>query len=187
MRKLALFLLPALVLALLTVVGTVFAQAEKAAGQEVKQEAPKVYEVGDTAPDFSLPNAITGSTMALNKDILGKDAKLIALTFMNTTCSACQAEVSLLSDMAKKYGDKFKVCLIAVDMRGEKLVKAYNENYHYKVDYLLDPEFTLPPTFGFKYTPGLVLMDNKGKILYKKGGYVIADADVLIKEVKNRL
>jgi thiol-disulfide isomerase/thioredoxin len=106
---------------------------------------------------------------------------------MNTTCSACQAEVVLLSKLAAMHEGKLDVYLIAVDMRGKNLVKSYHENYKYNVEYLLDPRFSLPPHYGFGYTPALVLLDKTGKILYKKGGYYPADADALIKSIEDLL
>jgi thiol-disulfide isomerase/thioredoxin len=151
------------------------------------EEFIRVYEVGEQAPDFKLNDGITGAPVEFSKDILGKGDALIALTFMNTTCSACQAEVSLLSRLAGMHEGKLKVYLIAVDMRGQKLVKSYNENYKYNVSYLLDPRFSLPPSYGFGYTPALVLLDKDGKILYKKGGYYPKDADALIKTIEDLL
>jgi thiol-disulfide isomerase/thioredoxin len=177
MKKLALFVLVLCLLAPVT--GEALAQPP--------EEFIKIYEVGEKAPEFSLENGITGELVKLSGDILEKDADLIALTFMNTTCSACQAEVALLSKLAAKHEGKLKVYLIAVDMRGQKLVKSYHENYKYNVEYLLDPRFTLPPRYGFGYTPALVLLDKTGKILYKKGGYFPTDTDVVVKAVEDLL
>jgi thiol-disulfide isomerase/thioredoxin len=113
--------------------------------------------------------------------------KTVALAFMNTTCSACQAEVSLLAKLAAKNVDTLAVYLVAVDVRGDRLVKTYSENYKYKVQYLLDPSFSIPPLYGFNYTPALVLLNKAGEIVYKKGGYTPADADALIEAVQGNL
>jgi thioredoxin-related protein len=77
--------------------------------------------------------------------------------------------------------------MIAVDIRGEKLVKSYSEHYKYNVDYLLDPRFTIPPVYGFNYTPALVLLDKSGKVVYKKGGYSPTEADALIQTIQELL
>ncbi len=180
MKKLVITALPALALILALAFSANLAVAQEA-------EQPKIYEVGDDAPEFALPDGLNGETVELSDDILGGKAKLIALTFANTTCSACRAELSLMSSLAEKHDGKLAVYMVAVDMRGEKLVKTYDANFHYKVQYLLDPEFTLPPMFGFTYTPALVLLSPKGEILYKKGGYTPKDGPDLTKEVENRL
>jgi thiol-disulfide isomerase/thioredoxin len=181
MKKMVLLVLPVLVLAMAVFVAPAFAQAPGT------PNAVKVYDVGDMAPDFKLYEGLTSELVVLNDILEGEQAKVIALTFMNTTCSACQAEVALLSKLADKHDGALKVYLIAVDVRGQKLVKSYNEYYKYNVSYLLDPRFTVPPAYGFSYTPALVLIDNEGKILYKKGGYTPADADALIKTLADML
>lgn len=185
MRKLIFSLLPALALGLSLVLPAGLAPAEEMEGSAAKEEIIKIYEVGEKAPSFALPDGLTGDTVKL-KDILNSGADLIALAFANTTCSACRAELTLLSSLAKTH-QNLKVYMIAVDMRGEKLVKAYDANFHYKVQYLLDPAFTMPPVFGFTYTPALVLLDNDGNILFKKGGYDRNDIAALTKEVEKRL
>ncbi len=181
MKKMVFSVLPVLVLAVAVFAAPAFAQAPGTANPV------KIYDVGDTAPNFKLYEGLTGEFVEL-KDILdGQEAKVIALTFMNTTCSACQAEVALLSKLADKHEGALKVFLIAVDVRGQKLVKSYNEYYKYNVSYLLDPRFTVPPTYGFSYTPALVLIDNEGKVLYKKGGYTPSEADAMIQTVADLL
>ncbi len=174
MRKLALCILPVLALALCLTVSP--ARAE--------DEPFEPFDVGDKAPNFSLRDGLTGETVEL-KDLLGNET--VALTFMNTTCSACQAEVSLLSKLADKHPGKLKVYLIAVDVRGAKLVKSYAENYKYNVTYLLDARFSVPPAYGFNYTPAMVLLNKKGEIVYKQGGYTPTKADALIEAIESHL
>ena len=178
MRKLALCILPVLALALCLTALPAFAQSE------AKDEAFEPLGVGDKAADFKLRDGLSGEFVEL-KDIVGD--KVVALTFMNTTCSACQAEVALLSKLAGKNADKIQVYLIAVDVRGEKLVKSYAENYKYNVEYLLDPRFSVPPAYGFNYTPALVVLDKAGSIVYKKGGYSSGDAQAMIAAIEGLL
>ena len=178
MRKLAFCLLPMLALALCLTASPAFAQSA------AKDEPFEPYDVGDKAPNFKLRDGLSGEIVEL-KDLLGNE--VIALTFMNTTCSACQAEVSLLSKLADKHAGKLKVYLIAVDMRGEKLVKSYAENYKYNVEYLLDARFSVPPAYGFNYTPAMVLLNKSGEIIYKQGGYTPTKADALIEAVESHL
>jgi thiol-disulfide isomerase/thioredoxin len=180
MRKLSLCLLPVLALALIISAAPAFAQSA------AKADDSKICDLGNMAPDFTLPDGLTGEEKQLTADIVGQ-ADLVALAFMNTTCSACQAEVSLLSKLADQHEGKLKVYMIAVDVRGEKLVKSYSEHYKYNVEYLLDPRFTIPPVYGFNYTPALVVLDKSGKVVYKKGGYSPKDADSLIQAIQDLL
>ncbi len=198
MKKMLLSLALALIISLTLSSG--FALAEDMEGSAAKEPAAaeepaapvepapiKVHEVGDTVPDFALPDGLSGKTVGVHANILEQDDRLIAMVFMTTSCSACQAEVALMSRLAAKHEKDLKVYVLAVDMRGERQVKDYHQTYKYNVSYLLDPGFTVPPLFGFNYTPALVLFDKKGEILYKKGGYNPDDADDLIEQVRSRL
>jgi len=154
-------------------------------GTTVFAEEMKVAKEGDNAPEFSLTNPISGKTVSFMKDIKGKTSALI---FMNTGCSACLAEVQEVNDLKKDVGDKLTVWAIAVDKRGEAVVKAYAEQYQFDVNYLIDPTFTLPPQFGFSYTPALVIVNKDGKIVLTRGGYNPAAAKgELTKAIKAKL
>jgi len=146
--------------------------------------APKKLKAGDVITDFTLPDGLTKTPVAFSKDIKGK-SKIIAISFMTTSCSGCKAEQGLLSDLANKYGDDFKVYSVSVDLNGEKNIAIYDKAFGFNVKYLLDPDFKIPQMFGFTYTPSLVIADKEGKIIFMKGGYTASeDADELIKVVK---
>lgn len=147
---------------------------------------PKVLGPGDKMENFTLTDGLAGSKVSLEKDFLGK-SKLLAVSFMNTSCTACNAEIRLLSQLADKHPD-LKVVAVAVDARGEAVVKSYNEHKKWNVTYVLDPEYTQPPKYGFNYTPALVLADKSGKILMVKGGFnPITEADELAASIESKL
>lgn len=149
-------------------------------------EAPKILGVGDRVAEFKLADGLTGKEVSFEKDYMGK-TKLVAISFMNTSCSACNAEIRLLSVLAGKNPD-LKVIGMAVDSRGEAMVKSYNENNKFNVSYVLDPEFTQPRKYGFNFTPGLILADSAGKIVLVKGGYnPVTDGDAIRKEIESRV
>lgn len=147
----------------------------------------KQLKVGDTITDFKLPDAISKASVSFDKDIKGK-SKVIAISFMTTSCTACKAEMGLLSDLVNKFGDDFKAYAVSVDINGEKTVPAYDKTFGFSVKYLLDPDFATPQKFGFSYTPSLVIASKDGKILYLKGGYSpSSDPDEIINAVKSAL
>ena len=136
-----------------------------------QEEEPPVLKVGDQMADFNLKEAIMGRDVSFSKDFKGK-AKMTAVVFMNTGCSACLAELQEVNEAVATLGkDTLQAVAIAVDKRGEAVVKAYNETHKFDVTYLLDTEFTLPPMYGFSYTPAMIIVDKKGSIVYAKGGY----------------
>lgn len=147
----------------------------------------KRYKLNDVIEEFKLPDALTGKEVSFQADIKGK-ATLTALTFMTTACSACQSEIALLSTLADKYGDDLKVISVIVNLNGASAVASYDERYGYNVRYLLDPDFTVPNSFGFTYTPSLVIINKAGKVIYMKGGYSQATSgDEILDFIKKNL
>ncbi len=156
-----------------------------AAATALEGGKPPALKVGDAVPDFTFRNGLTGEEMNFTRDIIGR-SEAIVVVFFNTGCSACMAEMDEASKAARELGDaKVRVYGVAVDKRGEQSVKAYNEIYQYQVTYLLDPTFSMPPKFGFTYTPACALLDKEGKIVFLKGGYdPVGDVGVLPAEIR---
>jgi peroxiredoxin len=131
--------------------------------------AGKPLEVGQKVPDFSLPG-LEGGALSFEKDIRGK-APLTVFLFMTTACSACYEELKEISDFVGKNPGKVDAWAVAVDLRGAQTVAPYRKANFFRVKYLVDPKFSLPRAFGFNYTPSLAVVDAKGVLLHKKGGY----------------
>jgi len=131
--------------------------------------AERAIEVGQAIPEFSLPG-LEGETVFFQKDIRGK-APLTVIFFMTTACSACYEEIREIDGFAAKNPGKVDIWVVAVDLRGAQTVGPYQQSNKFRVKYLIDPKFSLPRVFGFNYTPSLALVDPKGVLLHKKGGY----------------
>ena len=159
------------------------APAAKGAPAAAKPAVPEppVAKVGDQVPEFKLKNAITGESTAWGKDVKGK-AKYTIVVFMNTGCSSCLAELMAVKDATRENKDVVTYA-IAVDKRGEEVVKAYYESYKIEANYLVDAEFDVPPQFGFDYTPAMIIVDKTGKIIFAKGGYRPKDRDKFVAEL----
>lgn len=126
-------------------------------------------EVGQKVPEFSLPG-LDGSPVSFERQIRGK-APLTLFFFMTTACSACFEELKELDEFVRKNPEKVDVWTVAVDLRGAKTVGPYQGANRFRVNYLIDPKFSLPRKFGFNYTPSLAIVDRQGVVLHKKGGY----------------
>lgn len=131
--------------------------------------AEKPVEVGQSVPEFSLIG-LDGSPVSFQKSIRGR-APLTILFFMTTACSACFEEIEEINEFVGKNPGKVDVWCIAVDLRGIQTVAPYAKANRFRVNYLVDPKFSLPRTFGFNYTPSLAILDARGIVLHKKGGY----------------
>lgn len=126
-------------------------------------------EVGQKVPEFSLPG-LDGAPISFEKRIRGR-APLTLLFFMTTACSACYEELKELDEFVKRNPGKVDVWSVAVDLRGANTVGPYQKTNNFRVNYLIDPKFSLPRQFGFNYTPSLAIVDSRGVVLHKKGGY----------------
>jgi peroxiredoxin len=138
-----------------------------AAAPAVSAERP--IEVGQPVPEFSLPG-LDGAPVSFRRDIRGK-APLTVIFFMTTACSACYDELREIHEFTGKHPGKVEAWSVAVDLRGAQTVGPYQQSNRFRVKYLLDPKFSLPRVFGFHYTPSLAVVDAKGVLLHKKGGY----------------
>lgn len=133
------------------------------------RSAEKAIEVGQPVPEFTL-NGLDGKPVSFDRQIRGK-APLTLLFFMTTACSACYEELLEIDEFVGRNHGKVDVWCIAVDLRGAQTVRPFQQANRFRVNYLVDPKFSLPRTFGFNYTPSLAIVDGKGVLLHKKGGY----------------
>jgi len=131
--------------------------------------ADKAVEVGQPVPEFSLPG-LDGQPVSFEKQIRGK-APVTLLFFMTTACSACYEELQEIHDFVGRNPGKVDVWCVAVDLRGAQTVMPFQKANNFRVKYLIDPKFSLPRTLGFNYTPSLAVIDARGVVVHKKGGY----------------
>jgi peroxiredoxin len=131
--------------------------------------AVKAVDVGQPVPDFTLPD-LGGAAISFEKDIRGR-APLTLFLFMTTACSACYEELQEISAFVGSNPGKIDAWCVAVDLRGVQTVSPFQQVNRFRVKYLIDPKFSLPRLFGFNYTPSLAIIDSRGILLHKKGGY----------------
>ncbi len=137
--------------------------------QALAASANKGIEVGQRVPEFSLPG-IDGAQVSFERDIRGK-APLTLIFFMTTACIACVDELKEVDEFVAKNPGKTDVWCVAVDLRGAQAVALFQQANQFNGKYLIDPKFTIPRVFGFNYTPSLAIVDARGLLLHKKGGY----------------
>lgn len=131
--------------------------------------ADKGIEVGQRVPEFTL-SGLDGASVSFERQIRGK-APLTMFFFMTTACSACFEELQEINEFTGRNPGKVDVWCVAVDLRGAQTVVPFQKANNFRVKYLVDPKFSLPRMFGFNYTPSLAIVDARGVVLHKKGGY----------------
>ncbi len=137
-------------------------------------EAEVELQIGDVAPDFSLPNLSTDKMEHL-KDYLGKP---VILFFIQSACYSCLQEAKALQELKAKYGDRINVIAVGVDLLGKPMLVSWAAHNNINYPVLLDPIFSVPEKYGFSFTPSSVVIDKEGKIFFIHAGYRPADAKV---------
>ena len=168
----------AFLIALAVAVSSVFLVSPLLAADEA---VPTILKVGDTTKNDIKAATLDGQSVSLKESIKSDYA---LFQFMTTACGACQAELTDLVKLEKKLNGKFNLVAIAMDMRGADAVNAYESKFNFGVTYLTDNMFSVPPMFGFDYTPSFIVVDKSGKILYAKGGYMASRMPKIIAKIE---
>lgn len=127
---------------------------------------PKTYNVGDKLDEIVLTD------MAGNAVDFKPGEGVSAITIFNTACSACQSELTLLSNI-KAQKKSLEVLAICVDANAKESLPKFLSLYkgYDKFKFYQDTEFKLSEKLGFSFSPGLILAGKDGTIIMKKGGY----------------
>ena len=125
-------------------------------------------KVGDPVAEFSI-TMLSGKTVSSTE--LFKQNKTVVITFLQTACSLCKAEIIELQKMSKESKSAVFVLPIAVDMRtGKEFLENYKSENAVDFDFGIDPKFMVPPMFGFSFTPSSVVVVD-GKIAQLISGF----------------
>jgi len=90
----------------------------------------KVLRVEHEAPDFSLPEFVSGKPVSL-RDYLGK--KVVMLEFWATWCDICKSEMPRLQKEYAQYKDKgyelLAITLSSGDKKEREKIQSYRDKY----------------------------------------------------------
>ncbi len=145
--------------------------------------AASPYKVGDTIPaetKIALTD-LDGVATDLVSEV--KNGKAVVV-FMNSSCSACNMELKLVSQMLAG-GMNADLLVISVDMGDSARVKVHKDRFFLRGKWFHDPDFTVAPLFGFAYTPATLVIDSSGKVLMAKGGYDPAVQGAFVEAIEN--
>ena len=129
--------------------------------------------VGDTAPDWSLPDK-EGGIVDYYQD---SDNQVSVILFWATWCPYCATLMPHLEVVYRKYrskGLKFYAIDILEDGKIDPVTYFADKEYSYTL--LLDGD-AVAENYGVRGTPGLYVIDKNKKVVYKKPAGV---SDVLV-------
>jgi len=140
---------------------------------EALEGAMKVLRVEHEAPDFSLPEFVSGKPVSL-RDYLGK--KVVMLEFWATWCDICKSEMPRLQKEYAQYKDKgyelLAITLSSGDKKEREKIQSYRDKYSLTYPFLMDTELEVA-TKIYQLTgpiPLKVVIDCQGKIRYTHVG-----------------
>lgn len=134
-------------------------------------------QVGQTAPDFSLPT-LDGKVVRL-KDLLGSGP--VVLVFWKAGCRACDLAFSYLRRLAELAPE---LPIIAVGQETADSARVYVERQGLQLPVVLDgPDYAVSQLYDPTYTPTIFLIDPDGKVTFKAEGFSKADLNALAARV----
>ena len=113
--------------------------------------------------------------------------KVVALSFIFTTCPHCQAESKVLTKFQQEFGARgLQVLDIAVNANADLLVENFSKEYQVGFPVGWVPQDQMVAFMGFSsarfVVPQLVLIDRKGMIHYQTPALEDENWDKLMKE-----
>ena len=135
-------------------------------------------------PAVTLKN-ISGKT--INTSELSNDGKPIIISFFATWCKPCNRELSAISEVYEDWQDETGVKLIAVSIdqaQNINKVRPLVADNGWPYEVLLDRNSDFKRALGVQMIPFVLIVDGKGKIVYKHNGYTEGAENELIEKVR---
>jgi peroxiredoxin len=120
-------------------------------------------------------------------DTLSNDGRPIVIDFFATWCKPCIRELDAINDVYDDWKDETGMKLIAVSIdqaQNIHKVKPLVDQAGWQYDVLLDPNGDLKRALGIQLIPYTLVIDGKGKIVYRHQGYADGAEEELIDEIR---
>lgn len=120
-------------------------------------------------------------------DTLSNGGKPIVIDFFATWCKPCIRELDAINDVYDDWKDETGMKLIAVSIdqaQNIHKVKPLVDQAGWQYDVLLDPNGDLKRALGIQLIPYTLVIDGKGKIVYRHQGYADGAEEELIDEIR---
>lgn len=137
--------------------------------------------------------AVTLKTMngtEVSTDTLSNGGKPFIIDFFATWCKPCNRELDAINEVYEEWQEETGVKIFAVSIdqaQNINKVKPLVSNHGWEYDVLLDPNSEFLRAVGGQMIPYTLVVDAKGKIVYKHSGYTDGAETELIKKVRELL
>lgn len=143
-----------------------------------KDEEIKVYEIGETCPNFEISLYKTAGCDGGNYTPKDSRGQVTVLNFWYTTCGPCLQELPSFNNIQIEYGDKVRVIALhsnSVDTQVDKQAFLDKNGYSdYQMTFAQDTKtFDVYTHLGGKSAyPMTVILDKEGVIRFIKQGSI---------------
>jgi peroxiredoxin len=146
--------------------------------------APASPAVGDLAPDFTAPAALSRDKVTLS----AQQGKLVFLTFWASWCAPCRKELPILEAVQRKLGKDVAVVL-AVSFQDAKYAQIARgaQKAGWQLTLLEDPNGKIAAKYGIESIPHLFVIGRDGKILAVHTGYGEDSVEHLVRDINSAL
>ena len=137
--------------------------------------------------------AVTLKTMngvEVRTDTLSNSGKPFIIDFFATWCKPCNRELDAISEVYEEWQEETGVKIFAVSIdqaQNINKVKPLVNNHNWEYDVLLDPNSDFLRAVGGQMIPYTLIVDGKGKVVYKHSGYTDGAETELIEKVRELL
>jgi len=137
--------------------------------------------------------AVTLKTMngtEVRTDTLSNGGKPFIIDFFATWCKPCYRELDAINEVYEEWQEETGVKIFAVSIdqaQNINKVKPLVSNHGWEYDVLLDPNSEFLRAVGGQMIPYTLVVDAKGKIVYKHSGYTDGAETEIIKKVRELL
>jgi thiol-disulfide isomerase/thioredoxin len=147
------------------------------------QSSEPGIEIGSMMPAYSA-TYLDGAAF----DVTSLRDKVVLLNVWATWCGPCRTEIPELEIMHQKYAARgFEVVGVSVDEGGPQVVKEFIDQQKVTYPIALDPEGKLASLFQTSVLPTSVLLDRKGRIVWKKYEQILPNDRELIQAIEKSL
>lgn len=117
---------------------------------------------GDQAPPWTARD-LQGHTVKFPRDVKGVPTVLL---FWATWCPYCHAFIPELKGIQKDYA-RYGVRVLAIDFADKGDVAAYVDKLDFPLHVIMHGD-TIAKAYDVKYTPGLMVIDGGGTVVYRR-------------------
>ena len=145
------------------------------------------FSIGSVAAQLPAITLKTMDGQTVKTDTLNNAGKPFIISFFATWCKPCNRELSAIQEVYDEWKEETGVKLIAVSTdqaQNINKVKPLVDEHGWEYDVLLDPNSDFRRALGIQMIPFTLIIDGKGKIVYKHNGYTDGAEEELIEKVR---